>query len=105
MTSSNTSIGARVLDLGFYSLVTLTYDCTEIQDSCDYLMIKGHFALKNAITRECRVQLLATPWTPPSMGFPSKSTGVGCDCLLRVFAEHSLTQCQTLIGADNVLLM
>ena len=69
MTSSNTSIGARVLDLGFYSLVTLTYDCTEIQDSCDYLMIKGHFALKNAITRECRVQLLATPWTPPSMGF------------------------------------
>ena len=34
-----------------------------------------------------RVQLL-TPWTaahqaPPSMGFSSKSTGVGCHCLLR----------------------
>ena len=35
-----------------------------------------------------RVRLLATPWTtayqaPPSMGFPGKSTGVGCHCLLR----------------------
>ena len=35
-----------------------------------------------------RVRLLATPWTtayqaPPSMDFPSKSTGVGCHCLLR----------------------
>ena len=35
-----------------------------------------------------RVRLLATPWTaahqaPPSMGFPSKSTGVGCHHLLR----------------------
>ena len=34
-----------------------------------------------------RVQLLATPWTaayqaPPSMGFPGKSTGVGCHHLL-----------------------
>ena len=36
-----------------------------------------------------RVQPLATPWTaahqaPPSMGFPGKSTGVGCHCLLPV---------------------
>ena len=35
-----------------------------------------------------RVRLLATPWTaahqaPPSMGFCSRSTGVGCHCLLR----------------------
>jgi len=35
-----------------------------------------------------RVRLLATPWTaayqaPPSMDFPSKSTGVGCHCLLQ----------------------
>ena len=34
-----------------------------------------------------RVRLLATPGTaafqaPPSMGFPGKSTGVGCHCLL-----------------------
>ena len=34
------------------------------------------------------VLLLATPWTaayqaPPSMGFPGKSTGVGCHCLLQ----------------------
>ena len=34
------------------------------------------------------VRLLATPWTaahqaPPFMGFSSKSTGVGCHCLLR----------------------
>ena len=34
-----------------------------------------------------RVRLFATPWTaayqaPPSMGFPGKSTGVGCHCLL-----------------------
>ena len=34
-----------------------------------------------------RAQLLATPWTaayqaPLSMGFPGKSTGVGCHCLL-----------------------
>ena len=33
------------------------------------------------------VRLFATPWTaayqaPPSMGFPGKSTGVGCHCLL-----------------------
>ena len=36
-----------------------------------------------------RVRLLATPWTaaqqaPPSMGFPGKSTGVGCHHLLRM---------------------
>ena len=35
-----------------------------------------------------RVWPSATPWTaayqaPPSMGFPGKSTGVGCHCLLR----------------------
>ena len=35
-----------------------------------------------------RVRLLATPWTvahkaPPSMGFSSKNTGVGCHCLLQ----------------------
>ena len=35
-----------------------------------------------------RVRLLATPWTvahqaPPSMGFSSKSTGVGWHCLLQ----------------------
>ena len=35
-----------------------------------------------------RARLFATPWTaafqaPPSMGFPGKSTGVGCHCLLR----------------------
>ena len=34
-----------------------------------------------------RIRLFATPWTaayqaPPSMGFPGKSTGVGCHCLL-----------------------
>ena len=39
-----------------------------------------------------RVQLFATPWTaayqaPPSMGFPGKSTGVGCHCLLWILAE------------------
>ena len=36
-----------------------------------------------------RARLLATPWTaayqaPPSMGFPGKSTGVGCHCILRI---------------------
>ena len=35
-----------------------------------------------------RLRLLVTPWTaafqaPPSMDFPSKSTGVGCHCFLR----------------------
>ena len=35
-----------------------------------------------------RVQLFATPWTvayqaPPFMGFPGKSTGVGCYFLLQ----------------------
>ena len=35
-----------------------------------------------------RVQLFVTPWTvadqaPPSMGFPGKSTGVGCHFLLQ----------------------
>ena len=35
-----------------------------------------------------RVQLFATPWTaahqaPPSVGFPGKSTGVGCRFLLQ----------------------
>ena len=37
-----------------------------------------------------RARLLGTPWTaayqaPPSMGFPGKSTGVGCHCFLRPF--------------------
>ena len=36
-----------------------------------------------------RVRPSATPWTaafqaPPSMGFPGRSTGVGCHCLLRI---------------------
>ena len=36
-----------------------------------------------------RVWLLATPWAvayqaPPSMGFPGKSAGVGCHCLLHI---------------------
>ena len=36
-----------------------------------------------------RVRPSATPWTaayqaPPSMGFPGRSTGVGCHCLLPV---------------------
>ena len=40
-----------------------------------------------------RVQLFATPWTvahqtSPSMGFPGKSTGVGCHCLLPVPANY-----------------
>ena len=35
-----------------------------------------------------RVRLFATPWiavyqAPPSMGFPGKSAGVGCHCLLQ----------------------
>ena len=38
------------------------------------------------------VRLLVTPWTaayqgPPSMGFSSKSTGVGCHCLLRLYKK------------------
>ena len=40
-----------------------------------------------------RVRLFATPWTaayqaPPSMGFSSKSTGVGCRCLLPQVCVH-----------------
>ena len=42
-----------------------------------------------------RVWLLATPWTaahqaPPSMGFSSKNTGVGCHCLLRNIIPRKL---------------
>ena len=38
------------------------------------------------------VRLLATPWTaayqaPPSMGFPGKSTGVGCHCFLQLLTS------------------
>ena len=41
------------------------------------------------LSRFSRVRLSATPWiaadqAPPSMGFPGKSTAVGCHCLLRV---------------------
>ena len=40
-----------------------------------------------------RVWLFVTPWTaayqrPPSMGFPDKSTGVGCHCLLHEFKRY-----------------
>ena len=40
------------------------------------------------LSRFSRVRLCATPemaahQAPPSMGFPGKSTGVGCHCLLR----------------------
>ena len=43
-----------------------------------------------------RVRLFATPWTaayqaPPSMGFPGKSTGVGCHSLLQgIFLSQGL---------------
>ena len=51
-------------------------------------------SFSNAWTRKVKVKsfsrvwLLATPWTtayqaPPSMGFPGKSSGVGCHCLLQ----------------------
>ena len=42
------------------------------------------------------VRLFVTPWTvarqaPPSMGFPSKSTGVGCHFLLQgIFLTQGL---------------
>ena len=46
-----------------------------------------------------RVQLLATPWTaayqaPPSMGFSSKSPGVGCHCLLHAYTLTGLISVQ-----------
>ena len=42
-------------------------------------------------------QLLVTPWTvayqaPPSVGFSNKSTGVGCHCLLRNWAQGKANQ-------------
>ena len=42
-----------------------------------------------------RVRLLVTPWTaayqaPPSIGFSSKSTGVGCHCLLPILPYQQL---------------
>ena len=56
--------------------------CNFLDETClkeKLLLLLSHFS---------RVRLLATPWTaayqaPPSMDFPSKSTGVGCHCLLR----------------------
>ena len=45
-----------------------------------------------------RVWLFATPWpvayhSPPSMGFPGKSTGMGCHCLLqRIFPAQGSNQ-------------
>ena len=54
-----------------------------------------------------RVQLFAIPWTiayqaPPSMGFPSKSTGVGCHFLFQgIFATQgsnsSLPHCRQML--------
>ena len=54
-----------------------------------------------------RVWLFAIPWTvayhaPPSMGFSSKSTGVGCHCLLqRIFltqgSNPGLPQCKQIL--------
>jgi len=40
-----------------------------------------------------RVRPSATPWTaayqaPPSMGFSSKSTGVGCHCLIKLHVNY-----------------
>ena len=50
-----------------------------------------------------RIRLLATPWTaayqaPPSMDFPGKSTGVGCQCLgnqSRIFTWRTDAEAET----------
>ena len=55
------------------------------------------------------VRLLATPWTaayqaPPSMGFPGKSTGVGCHCLLHyLYYKFSSTDLATKAGQRKIL--
>ena len=59
------------------------------------------------------VRLFATPWTaayqaPPSMGFPGKSTGVGCHCLLRfrIWIWEEILACKTksrLSKKENIL--
>ena len=52
------------------------------------LLLLSHFS---------RVQLCATPWTavhhaPPSMGFSSQETGVGCHSLLQCMKVKSETE-------------
>ena len=50
--------------------------------------------------------LLATPWTAayqahPSMGFPGKSTRVGCHCLPQTMYRHTLTSVYSQISINN----
>ena len=50
--------------------------------------------LKGKVKSLSRIRLLATPWTaayqaPHPCGFPGKSTGVGCHCLLRICCTSS----------------
>ena len=54
-----------------------------------------------------RVWLFATPWTaahqaPPSMGFSSKSTGVGCHCLLWPYGYWSINPVNLWASGDTV---
>ena len=55
-----------------------------------------------------RVQLFETPWTaayqaPPSMGFSSKSNGVGCHCLLQRpwFNQGQITSVNLLLAVET----
>ena len=52
-----------------------------------------YMPMKVKVKSLSRVRLFATPWAvayqaPPSMGFPGKSAGVGCHCLLQHSALH-----------------
>ena len=59
-----------------------------------------------------RVWLLVTPWTaayqaPLSMDFPSKNTGVGCHCLLRILLHLDIkysVRILTSISVGNISL-
>ena len=55
------------------------------------------------------VRLFATPWTaayqaPPSMGFPGKSTGVGCHRLLREDRDCTFSPV-SLVRNNNIILV
>ena len=67
-------------------------------------------SFSKALKRKVKVKslsgtrLLATPWTaayqaPSSMGFPSKSTGVGCHCLLRAYVLGTRKEVLILAGS------
>ena len=76
---------------GFSARVTIhpkTHTPPQYLTNLEQKALSGFCLELSEVKSLSRARLFATPWTaafqaPLSMGFPGKSTGVGCHCLLR----------------------